>query len=345
MTKDLFRPIIRRSNLYYALIAFALIALVLYLAFAARNFYHNMFNGPFYTGGDALLDASSLDALSEYYVTVEGDQALDTGYYMTVTFDDVIVDARMNYGALLIEDQFLLYSTRDELGETINPVVTGTLTEFDEDAHEVLDRLYEDHPDLRGHFLPFMLQPDNFFQFNGIAGIGVEIAVLLGALWLLFRSFRFTQDLSQHPIMQSFHRYDPNYEREIQNLQLEIESPHTTIGNLHLTNHWLVHVQAANLQAMRLEDVVWMYRKTTQYRSYGIPTGKTCAAVFYDRHGCCFEVKAKEQLVDQMLEAVTNRSPFAFTGYEEQLDRMWKSQRRVMIAHVDLRINQMEAQA
>jgi hypothetical protein len=342
VTKDLYKPIIRRSTANQFLMAVALVGIVIFGVVSGINYYYNLFNGPFEMSENTLLGLESLQGLQEYFVTVEGDEAFDTGYQMVTKWNGLVETGHMNYGALLFDDQLLLYSTRSELGETPNPVVTGALTPIDTDAREVLEELYSELPELRGEFLPFMLEDDSSFQYMGIAGIGFEIASVLGAGLLTYRGVRFLQSPNNHPIMKSFQRYAHNSERAAQHLQQEMDTEHTKIGKLHLTRNWLAHVQYSNITAMLFKDVVWVYRKTTQHRTNGIPSGKTHAAIFYDRYGTCIEIKAKEKVVNEMLTAVAERSPFAFMGYDQNLERAWKSQRETIVQTVDQRRKQAQ---
>jgi hypothetical protein len=337
MTKDIIKPIMRRSNLNQFLLAVILVALAVFGATQAVNYYRNMFNGPFEMSQRDLLRLDSLEGLDNYYVTLEGDEAFDTGYQMVTKWNGLVETGHTNYGALLVNDQFLLYSTNAELGESPSPVLTGALTNIDSDARQVLEGVYSDVPDLRGEFLPFMLDTHTDFRMMGFIGLGAITVLLLVAVFLLYRLLRRIQDPTQHPVMAGFKRYGQNRERAMEHFQREMDSEHLTVGKLHLTKNWLAQVGSSSLQTMLLKDIVWMYRKTTQHRTNGIPTGKTHSAIFHDRYGTTVEVKAKEKVVNEMLTEAAARSPHAFMGFDKQLEKAWKSQRETMVQAVEMR--------
>jgi hypothetical protein len=82
---------------------------------------------------------------------------------------------------------------------------------------------------------------------------------------------------------------------------------------------------------------MWLYKKVTQHRTNGIPTGKTYAALIWDRYGTCITFAGKEKVVDQALGDILGRSPGAVAGYSSDIEKMYKANRQGFVAAVEQR--------
>ena len=127
-------------------------------------------------------------------------------------------------------------------------------------------------------------------------------------------------------------------------LDAELLAEHRLVGGLHLTPNWLVQASKSSLTALRIEDVVWAYKKVTQHRVNGVPAGKTFAAQIWDRYSICLTVTGSESAVNQALEAACQRAPWLMAGFSPDLEKAWKSNRPALIAAVDQRRRQVVAQ-
>ena len=108
-------------------------------------------------------------------------------------------------------------------------------------------------------------------------------------------------------------------------------------GKLRFTRSWLLLARAFSLDAMRPDDIVWIYKQVTQHRTNGVPTGKTYAVFVWDRHGVIIEIGGKEQGVEEMLRAIYERSPWCIVGFSPDIQRIWNSDRQGFVASVDQR--------
>lgn len=329
---------INRSNRNLLIIALvALLALVVFAALTFR-YYANFFAGPSAISQADLLGAQDADDLFQYYVTVEGDDVADTGFTLETTRNGVVTSTK-NYLGLLVGDKVLLIETAKM---AIGTAFTGSLIDIPGDVQrEVVDVLVKDEPDLKGIFLPMMLRDDDF-NFSGYLGIALTIGLAALAGWNLFRGLTRMSDPSRHPIMRALSRFgDPRM--VVGDLDAQLAVDHPKVGNVHITPNWMVHTQKSDLNATRFDDIVWIYKQVTQHRTNGIPTGKTFTAQIYDRHGAQIVVQGKEDLINQTLNAILQRAPWAIAGHSSELEKAWKSNRAALVAAADHRRQQVLA--
>lgn len=316
-------------------------ALILSLAF---NAYRNALNGPFSMDRDTLISLDSLSGLDNYYVTVEGDDSLDTGFYRTSRWMGLIeTGGREYFGALLLGEQLLLVETGE--GQLANTQHTGELIAIPSDvSRNVLDKIYAEVPELRGRFLPFMLRENNF-KLNTFLGAGIGFLLLGACIFRSLRALRFAVDGSNHPIMKRFQVYG-DADGAITELETDMRLDTTAIGPFHFSAHWLLYRHwGVGLNAMRLADVVWMYQHITQVRTYGIPTGKTFSVVIWDKHGNRIQPsRLKKEQAHDVLVAIAQQTPWVVGGFSPELEQRWRKQRAEFVAQVEQRRQQMMSQ-
>src|SRR5689334_3501669 len=115
MNNGLVNSTIRRSNRNLLIASLAGALLILGLAALNQRYFYNFFYGPFAIDKPTLLTIGDAGAPQRYWVTVDGDDAIDTGFqevrrkngdesitasYMAVLFDNqaLIVKAPYNHG-------------------------------------------------------------------------------------------------------------------------------------------------------------------------------------------------------------------------------------------------------
>lgn len=339
MTSNPIAAIINRSNRNRLILSLVGIVVVLAIGALSWRYFYNFFLGPFPITHQDLLATTDPGAPTKYFVTVEGDDVVDTGVQeITESRRGGSQRVTASFMALLVDDRILIVKAPSDAAVT---TFTGALASMPSDVRtEIVEDAVQDSPDLRDAFLPFMLDTDGFrtIGYVGLAvGIPVFLLCILGAVQAVQRS----SDPLKHPIMKSLGRFGPP-QQVVSEIENDLFMPHEKFGDLHLTPGWLVHTPAAALGATRLEDTVWIYKQVTQRRVNGVPAGKTFAALVFDRHGSMLTIPGKnEEAVDQMLQAVLNRAPWSLAGYNQEVEKAWKSNRASVIAAVDQRRQQI----
>jgi hypothetical protein len=337
MTNGLVYTTIRRSNRNLMFLCTAGILLIVGLALLNQRYFYNFFYGPISIDKPALLAIGDASTPRHYWVTVDGDNAVDTGF-QEVRRKNGNESVTASYIAVLFDDKVLLVKAPYNYGVNASLNVTqytGYLETMPSDIRtRIVAETEEDMPELRGAFLPYILNTGSFRGTGyGALGFGIPLFVLC-ALGLTLVIKRRANPLA-HPIMRGLSRFG-SADAVAALIEAEMQTEHPNVGKLHLTPRWLVQSTPSRLEATRLEDVVWAYKQVTRQRG-----GVTYTAQIWDRHGVCISISGKEAFVNQVLEASARRAPWMVHGYTAELDQTWKKNRASVVEVVDQRRMQM----
>lgn len=316
-------------NLFLLCVCGILIAAGMFAA--GFNYWSTLLGGPITLSNEQVINKGSVDFLPSF-VSIESVETIDTGYEQ-YTLDGSVRNTEYYYMAAFLEgDRFLLVEAPTNSTDT---QITGALINVPSDVQlEVINAIYAEVSDIDGMFLPVMLTQQDHRIPGYIVGL-ILLAVMGLSIFGLFRVLARRADISKHPIMQALGRYgDPSI--IVKEVEGEMALGSEKVGNVELTYKWAVLSTKTNFEAMRLKDAVWIYKTITQHRTNGIPTGKSYAALIYDKHGKVMTVNAKQDKVDDMLNAIYQRAPWVIAGYSEDLKKTWndKMGRQEMITAV-----------
>lgn len=346
MTSNLVLSAVRRAN--RTMIIWSAVGLVILAVVGALTlrYYINMFSGPRAVSASELIQINDPDTEDRYYVSVDGDKALDTGVQMVSRSRRSGTErVTANYVALMLDDRLLVVKTPNELPSDEDQIPThyeGALVAMPSDIQrEVVDDIESQVPELKGRFLPYMLDAGSF-STGGIIGLVVMVPLLLLCVFGIVRASQRTSDPSKHPFVSRLKRFgDPSVVSS--EIESEMQAAHPQLGDVHVTRSWMVLAGKSQFQAMRLSDMVWMYKQVTQRRVNGIPAGKTYAVHLFDSHGTKIEIPGKEEAVDQVIRQVFAVAPWVLTGYNAEIEKAWNKDRASLIAAVAQRRQQVAA--
>jgi hypothetical protein len=335
MEQDIIKRAMGRANRNRLLLGLLVLAVALGAAALSLNAWRNALEGPYALSAEAVGRIETLEGQQQYYITVTGDEVMDSGWEMVRTEDGRETSRRgytlMNLG----KRQWLLIET--ESFRRPEETYTGVLQAISSETQvEIVDNVVRDFPELRGNLMPYMLNVREI-RLENYAGMAGTALLLLAGLVLVGGVITRMSEPARHPHMKALARYG-----EPESIAAQIESELMMGGqaigkHVKLTQNWLVHDQGGRFQAMKLSDLAWGYKKVTQHRSYGIPTGKVFEAQLYDRHGQPFQLTAKQEVVDDVLRQTATAAPWMLAGYDAQIERMWRKERSALIAAVDAR--------
>jgi hypothetical protein len=274
-----------------------------------------------------------------YFVTVTGDEAIDTGIqYVSRSTRSGRETVEANYMALRLGDRFLLVKAPTTATLTTYTGAISSLSSLEQ--REVMDELKSNLPELKDAFLPYILDAHGF-RFGGYVGLVIGIPALLWCGFSAIRALQRSADPAQHPIARSLARFgQPQF--VIGEIENELLSPRLSMQPLFITANWLVNANPTQVQATRLSDIIWIYKQVTQRRVNGVPTGKTYATHVCDSHGTQLIIPAKnEQAADQVLAAVYQTAPWVLAGYNAEIAQAWKKDRASLVAAVAQRRQQL----
>lgn len=337
MTEGFVRKTIQRSNFgSLGLAAFGFIVLMV-MAFVLSRYFYNFFKGPFTIDQSELLSIEKPEDRLEYYLVVQGDIALDTGYQYVATSDNGTETVERYYYALPIQDRLLLVSTTQT---NLLDHYTGSLVSMPEtEMNNVIGALEAEYPGLEGAFLPILLDTKDF-RGIGYLGIGAAILTLILCAVLVISVLRHNLDPLSHPIMRGLAVYG-SPELVAAQLDMEVDSSSPKLGSAWVTQTWLIDSHPFKLNVMRINDIVWVYKHVTTHRTYGIAVSKTFSAMVCDRNGKRITIQAKEAKVDELLYTLHARAPFALTGYDYDIEKLWRKNRQELVNEVDRRKQQV----
>lgn len=163
--------------------------------------------------------------------------------------------------------------------------------------------------------------------------VGCLIALVL--LWKIPDTLAHMRHMpANHPITIELSRFG---EPEViaDEVDRELQEGRERIGNIGITENWFVYPKLGALSLMRLDEIVWVYKKIIRYHTNGAFSGKNAALIIWDKQGIGLTITDYEDITNGMLQALTERVPWAIFGYTAERDAIWKSVRSQMIEAVD----------
>ncbi len=104
-------------------------------------------------------------------------------------------------------------------------------------------------------------------------------------------------------------------------------------GDLRINDRWVMFPEGQYTRLLTPEDVVWVYTSATRHRTNGIPTGTTYALVLADAAGKRHTLPMRrEALAKETAEALFPLLPGAVFGYDEQREKLYRSDRAALTA-------------
>jgi hypothetical protein len=337
---------VRRTNRNLFITNLLLLVGVFAVALLTSRYLYNVLSGPFAMDRQTLLGLNDVGDLKKYYVALNGDQVLSTGVneITTETRNGIKTSEQVsaNYVALAFDQHLLLVRAPVDYAGTH---YTGSLQPIPTDVQQgVVDDIVSQEPQLKGVFLPFMLDAVDDFRTQGYIEIVAGVLLAALAIWNLIKFLQRMADPTAHPVYRALATYGPA-EAVAASVDAEVAGPGATrIGSTVLTPHWLLRRGTYLINAVRLDDLVWVYRKVTQHRTYFVNTGKTYAAVLFTKQGKTIEITAKDAQATDIATNVMQRAPWAFVGYTPELVKAWKANRQSLIKAVTDRQHELKAQ-
>lgn len=349
MWNNLIGEHIRRSN-RNLLVTNAIVLLILGSIFVGTlRYWYNFALGPFPMERAALLDTEDSGALRRYFVTINGDEAINTEFQEVSQEVDKYTrkvkseTVTANYVALVVDDRLLLVKEDEVSTET---QLTGALVPIPADVQsEFIDAVIKDEPDLEGVFMPMLLDTSGF-RTPGYWGLGIGLPLVLLALWNIIKGVRRSTAFEAHPVARALARFGQP-DQVAAAIAAEVQNdPHgVKVGPIQITPSWLLRSTAYSLNVVHLSEIVWAYQKVTQHSYNFVPTGKTYAVVLKQRNGKALEMSIKKKAVEPVMEAIHSRAPWAIIGFSSELERAWNKERPVLIQAIDERRQQILGQS
>ena len=312
-----------------------LMAVLLGVAGWQYRYLYNFALGPFPVDAKKLEELKSLDDSLQQFITVKGDAIDDTGVQQITkrvrrsTGQTVSESVSAKYQTLKLNKRILLVKSGVSANST---QVTGGLSDISSEVKSrIVDPIESQSSTLKGTFLPFMLDTGDY-RAVGYFALLFGVPISLFSLWKIISAIRWRSDLGNHPISKRLAKLG-DWQTLNQAIDAEANSGINTItiGNNQLTLSWLLQLQNIEMKAIKLDQLIWGYKKVTSTKY-----GKFYSLALHDRQGEEYACPCPSEAdVELLLKEIFNRFPYLILGYSDELKKMWKRERQKVIESVD----------
>jgi hypothetical protein len=320
-------------------VLFLVVTAIVAFIFEMNSAYMKVFfKGPPPATAADLVAAQNADSNNQQiatpYVTITGDKVLNTGVEEVATYEGIIKNVSAGYYALKVGDRILIVKS----GKTPLTTVSGALGSM---PYDLKSDLFPPGTDAADEAVVYPLLLDTNYRESGWAGLfwaGLAEAIFGFFAW---HSWRRLSGNVEYPCIVRARAWgdlavtSAEVERELET------AVKTKGGGWTLTQNYAVKNIRFSFDIYRLDNLVWVYKKTVKRRMYGvIPMGTTYAAELMFSDGQA-EITGKQKKVDELLALAGERAPWAVKGYTDELAKFWMSSRAGFVAEVTKRKNEM----
>ncbi|MCB1552395.1 MAG: hypothetical protein KDJ14_01205 [Xanthomonadales bacterium] len=333
---DRIRSTARRRVIVWCLALAALLAL-----FALQpRYFKNFAFGPYDVSAETLNVIRDVDAFAQPFARIHGDEVIDTGLQeITIRKKRGVETGRevsANYYALAIGDRLLIVKSMTMLRD-----YEGELAPIPSDLQ---NQLFGD-PDMaeyRQAFYPFYLKTEGY-RVPGYMALGVLAVFLVFFLRAVVPGIRHMRDPSTSPVAARVQTWG-NLTMVNGQIQREFETAQVKIGGWKFGQNFLVRSGWFKFDVFRYQDLLWAFKQVHKQSYFFIPISKSVAAVMHFNQGEA-RIQAREKKVDQAIETIVDRVPWAFFGHDDEMQKAFNKRRGEIVQGVALRKQQWEAQA
>jgi hypothetical protein len=317
------------------------VGLCVLIGFANRRYIGNFVRGPFTMSAAELEQVGDVSAAPHYFVKVAGSRAMETGLQeVSVETQNGVETSRNvtgNYYALQMGDKLLVVKST---GATMR-VAEGALAPMPFDLTEKLFATPEMQL-ARSRFYPFYLDAASTFRAGGYWGI-IVLAVLLALLaWKARPAWRGLQEPGSHPLAVRAGKWGSAVDTSAA-IEHEWRAPgNKRMGPWTVTPRYLIQSALFHFNVLRFEDLLWAYKKVTKRSVNFIPVGKYYHAIV-QAYGGTAELPGSQKKVDELLQDVATRAPWAVVGFSAEIQQLWTKQNRDFCAAVEERRQKLRA--
>ncbi len=342
MSEGFIESIIKRKTRNLLISAIVLVALSVLGLIAENKAIGNILHGPSEMTYETLskdLDSKGMQSISNDYITIEGIENFYTGLQLVETRDKTETVLAEYYYLDLGEKYIIVEAQADTL---INNKVTGTIAEVptglmnNARASAIEEGLTED--EFNAAVMPIMLNTTDLN--SGGQRMLFYVAILLGvAIGCFFLASIRSGDIERHPIFKKLSEFgEPRFVADNINQEMRSDA-HACFQSLAISDSWLLNETIYGLKMFRLNDLVWFYKMTTKHRlNFIIPLGKTHQLMCALRTMKYFSSSnLNEKKLNDAISYISSKIPWAFSGFDAEIQKIWEKQPGQIIASVDQR--------
>ncbi len=161
-------------------------------------------------------------------------------------------------------------------------LVKGALTELNpQEMEKVLVPIYAKQPELRTAFLPFIIDAQSDFSNWAYIWLAVGLLILIIAVYTFGTVFNDFGKLETSSALKKLSVYGKPKEVAAM-IDAEVLRNHEKIGGIYILPTWIINPGTFSTSIQHIEDIVWLYKKTTKHSVNLIPAGKTHEVVLHN---------------------------------------------------------------
>jgi hypothetical protein len=183
--------------------------------------------------------------------------------------------------------------------------------------------------------------------YHGPVYIAVVSVIVVAGLGLFLQcglpTYRYLQDPSSHPVMRRLASWDKSIGIAVE-IEREAESPRIRTGGWMVTDNYLIQLTAFTFNLLRLTDLLWAYKHVTKHKVNFVPAGEAYVAVLMCDGGSA-EIGGGEMQVDSVISFASQRAPWAFFGFSEEISNLFSQKPQKFYSFVKERKHECERKA
>lgn len=264
------------------------------------------------------------------YVRVNAEDVYDTGAeYVETSRKYNTETVKHKYAALIIEDKILLAKVEPDQNiahEAKFMTLNGALSEFSsQERLNILEPLFKKQPELRADVLPFVLDAREGFGTSAYLGMGIGLVLIIITGLILFSVIKNYGKFEGSSVSKSLAVFG-NPKEVAGQIDFETNGKFEQFGSVLILPSWVIQKRTFTMNFQSIEDIVWVYKKTTKHSVNLIPTGKTHEVILNNKQGKTISLNGlNEQKTDSIMETIYRRIPWVIAGYDDELMGLWNA--------------------
>ncbi len=323
----------RRQSGKQLALALVVLAIVVMLLLSNKDYIREYFRGPHTITANDLLNPSS--SKTQGWVTLKADKIHPTGIQEITVRKKRGVERGRSVSAVYfvaeVGNQFVL--VKGDEGQTA--ALQGT---FEPMKSDLAAQVFKEPQmqAMRSQFYPLVM---NTHDYDNEASTWLPVGgvVALGALIWGLIGFKHYRNPETHPGVKPFVEAG-TLKAAGASIQRSVTGKNTfKLGKSLIAPEYVITQGWTKLDIKPMEQLLWAFKQVTQQKLYYIiPAGKTYAASLNFEKGSLL-LKGKQDKVDEVLEYVAARAPWAAFGHDEDIAQVYKKQRASLVDYVKRR--------
>ncbi len=328
-----FSKALKGSNQLLLIANIALLAIALLTATVGAKTFYELVTGPKEVDASVFTELNATpDSFKRRHVTVKGSQIIDTGAgEITVRKKRGVERGRSetaHYYALEVNGKFLL--VRGVTGAHTQPEISGWLIEPKSIDASTLSQLNAG-PAKGELFTNVVLDETDTGGFEWFVTFLVLVAMGL-SIWNIIKALGRSKNAAKFPAVAGVPvaaRGDTN--AFVAKVDEDLANSSKGPSGVRMGHAFALRHDKMKVDLLRFDQLIWAYQQVTKKKFYGIiPLGSSHAVKAFNDAGQAFEwhVGGKEDKALALLADFFDRAPAAIYGYSDELEVMWKKNRK-----------------